>query len=145
MLARIFQQKLKHVQSDLSYEITFPNGSKVTNGEQSNCNFKLHFKNNRSFRRIVFGGELVFWESYMGSDLDIEGSVPDFIRFALQIKNRGDNSKPASLADKIFDVLHEFRFGNRSIKQAIQNAKFHYNRGSEELFLSILMLTRHIT
>lgn len=139
MFTKLIQKKLRNVDTDISHRIIFPDKTEVVGGDPHEPSFTLTFMNYRAFRRTVLGGELGFLEAYLDGDIDIEGSIPDLILYARDVsgENNGSTIRP-SLRSKLFDLVHELRYGNHRITQAIENAKYHYNRGSESLFFKYL-------
>jgi cyclopropane-fatty-acyl-phospholipid synthase len=137
MLITSLRKKLESVNSPYSFLVTFPDSTSVRKIKQNSCDFEIHFRHSNAFRKILLRGDLGFFESYIDGDLDIKGDIPKLIDFASDLIGK-HSTEPPSLRDRLFDWLHEVRFGNHTIKQAVANAKFHYNQGSKDLFFKYL-------
>lgn len=137
MLVSSLRKKLESVKTAYSFLITFPDSSQVNRCINDSRDFEIHFRHSRAFRKMLLRGDLGFFEAYLDGDIDIEGDIPKLIDFASELTGK-HSTKPPNLRDRLFDWLHEHRYGNHTIKQAITNAKFHYNRGSKELFFHYL-------
>lgn len=139
MLLHLFKKRLKNTQTNFSYKIHFYDGDEIQSGDQNNTSFTLSINNSRALLKSVFKGDLGFLEAYLDGDVDIDGSIVDFVAFGRQVSGIDTNQvAPVTLFQKLYDYYHEFRYGNHSLAQAITNAKFHYNRGSEKLFFHYL-------
>lgn len=138
MLEALIRKKFESTESHFSYTILFPSGAKIISNGDGEPDFMVHLKNSRSLRKVALAGDLGFCEAYIEGDIDIEGSIPKLIRFTREMSENNDTPPTPGLFATMYDKYHELRFGNSTVKQAVANAKFHYNRGSEDLFFQYL-------
>jgi len=74
-------------------------------------------------------------ESYIHQSVDIKGNLKLLIRASAETgPSLIENTLQLRLSHPLIrlrNFWHEVRFGNRKLPQAVKNALFHYNRGSE--------------
>jgi len=139
MLLYFFKKRLKNIQTDFSCSVKFYDGDEISYGDKDKNTFTLNINNVRALRKSVLKGDLGFLEAYLDGDVDINGSIVDFVAFGRQVSGiEKKQVATVTLFQKLYDHYHEWRYGNHSLVQAVKNAKFHYNLGSENLFFHYL-------
>jgi cyclopropane-fatty-acyl-phospholipid synthase len=112
--------------SSLNFSVRFSDGSEIS-GEQDNPMLNLVFRSHWAEWRTILFGHIGMLEAYFDGEFDFEGDLGYAVRIAF---DSGFNKKPSILV-RLRNHWHELRFGNRSIKQARKNARFHYGIGTE--------------
>jgi cyclopropane-fatty-acyl-phospholipid synthase len=118
----------------IPFEVIFADGKRYRN-KDALPEVIIRYKSRLAqFNTIVNHGWGLI-ESYIHQSVDIEGDLKLLIRAAAEtgpslIENTQQLRLPHSLI-RLRNFWHEVRFGNRKLPQAVKNALFHYNRGSE--------------
>jgi len=124
LLKRIIEAIGRNTQ--LCLHTTFADGSTLQSREGM-PDVRLHFKTAGAQWKTILFGHIGLLESYFDQTLDIDG---DFNKaFAIGFESGFDRA-PGPLV-WIRNQWHEFRLGNRSIRQAKVNARFHYGLGAD--------------
>jgi cyclopropane-fatty-acyl-phospholipid synthase len=112
--------------TQVCFHTTFADGSTFQNREGAPL-VRLHFKTAGAQWSTILSGHIGMLEAYFDQTLDVDG---DFNRaFAIGFESGFDRA-PSPLV-WLRNQWHEFRFGNRSIRQAKVNARFHYGLGAD--------------
>ena len=111
--------------TEVPFAVRFADGAVYRNVDGKPV-FTVVFRTTRAYWRIAAFGYIGLLEGYFADDLDIEG---DLAR-ALAVGMQGGMDR-ATLLVAIRNRWHEFRFSNRSWRQAHENAEFHYALGPE--------------
>jgi cyclopropane-fatty-acyl-phospholipid synthase len=112
--------------TQLCFRTTFADGSVIQNREGTPL-VALHFKTAGAQWNTIWFGHIGMLESYFDQTLDVEG---DFNHaFAIGFESGFDRSSGPLVW--LRNQWHEFRLGNRSIRQAKINARFHYGLGAD--------------
>jgi len=124
LLRRIIEALGRNTQ--LCLHTTFADGSACQNREGT-PDVKLHYKTAGAQWKTILFGHIGLLESYFDQTLEIEG---DFNHaFAIGFESGFD--RKATPLVWLRNQWHEFRLGNRSIRQAKINARFHYGLGAD--------------
>ena len=124
LLRRIIEAMGRRTQ--LCFHTTFADASTYQNRDGTPL-VKLHFKTVGAQWNTILFGHIGMLESYFDQTLDVDG---DFNHaFAIGFESGFDRS--ASPLVWLRNQWHELRFGNRSIRQAKVNARFHYGLGAD--------------
>lgn len=121
--------------SERGFKVVFADGSFVQNKPDNAIEVTVWFRNSRSETQLALRNVLGFVEAYMHGDIDIEGEIRALTEVTQTNAQPGLFYKAYEL---ILDILHEQRYGNHTVAQAKKNAKYHYNRGGEQLFFHYL-------
>ena len=113
--------------------IVFSDGRRLANREGP-AELEVRFLNKRAELNTLIFGKWGLLESYINQSLEINGDLRLLIRAAAEqepdlAQNQRKNAYP--LLIRIRNFLHEIRHGNRSAGQGVENAKAHYDRGTE--------------
>lgn len=108
------------------FRATFADGSSWQNrpGEPL---VGFHFKTAGAQWNVMAFGHIGLLESYFDGAIDIEGDLGKAFRVGFE---SGFDRKPGRLV-WARNQWHEFRYSNRSIRQAKVNARFHYGHGAD--------------
>jgi cyclopropane-fatty-acyl-phospholipid synthase len=120
--------------TSIPFEVVFADGSRYRNKEAV-PEVVIRYKSRLAQFDTIFNHGWGLIESYIHQRVDIEGDLKRLILASAQtgpslIENTLQLRLPHPLI-RIRNFWHEVRFGNRNLPQAVKNALFHYNRGSE--------------
>ena len=120
--------------SSIPFEVIFTDGTTYRNRDE-HPQVTVRYKSRLSEINTMLHNGWGLTESYINQGLDIEGDLKLLIRGAAEtgpslIENTRQLRIPHPLI-RIRNFWHEIRYGNRNLPQAVKNALFHYNRGSE--------------
>lgn len=104
--------------------IIFADGSEFRHGDAPPA-FTLRFRTRRAERRLAAFGHVALLESYFAREVDVDGEFALALRAAFDAKLDYD-ANPLTAA---LNRWHEWRFSNRTIRQAKANASYHYDLG----------------
>ncbi len=110
----------------LCLHTTFADGSTHQNRDGTPV-VKFHFKTAGAQWNVILFGHVGLIEAYFNQTLDVDGDLSH--AFAIGFESGFDRSSGPLLW--LRNQWHEFRFANRSIRQAKINARFHYGLGAE--------------
>ncbi|MSQ58898.1 MAG: class I SAM-dependent methyltransferase [Betaproteobacteria bacterium] len=110
----------------LSFETTFADGSVHRNRAEDHA-LKLRFNSLLGELRALAQGHVGFLEAYFDGQLDVDGDFALPFRIAFE---SGFESRRNPLV-WIRNQWHELRYSNRRMKQAKNNARFHYCLGED--------------
>jgi cyclopropane-fatty-acyl-phospholipid synthase len=108
------------------FRLQFSDGSHYQNRAGTPV-FSIIMRRARAGWRILSSGHIGLLESYFDGDVDVEGDLAAAFRVAFA--SRYDRDPNAWI--RLRNNLHEWRFSNRSIAQARENARFHYAIGTQ--------------
>ena len=112
--------------TSLCFRVTFHDGSTFQNQDGEPV-LHIRFKTLASQWRLIAFGHVGFLESYVSSEIDVDGDLAQVFRLAFQ---SGFDRKPGLLT-KLRNRWHERKHSNRTIGQAKANARFHYAHGDD--------------
>jgi cyclopropane-fatty-acyl-phospholipid synthase len=112
--------------TQLCFRVTYADGSSYQNRDGPPA-VHFHFKTAGSQWNTVCFGHIGMLESYFDQTLDVEGDFAN--AFAIGF-DTGFDRAPSPLV-WIRNQWHEFRYSNRTIRQAKANARFHYSLGAD--------------
>jgi cyclopropane-fatty-acyl-phospholipid synthase len=104
--------------------VVFADGSEHANGSGAPA-FTLRFRSRRAELRVARFGHVGLLESYFDGSVDVDGDIALGFRAAFDARFADDVNPLVLLRNR----WHEFRFSNRSQRQAKANARFHYGLG----------------
>jgi cyclopropane-fatty-acyl-phospholipid synthase len=104
--------------------IVFADGSEFRRGAAPPA-FTLRFRTRRAERRLAGFGHVALLESYCHGDVDVDGHFPLALRAAFDAGLDNDANPLIAALNR----WHEWRFSNRTIRQAKANASYHYDLG----------------
>jgi cyclopropane-fatty-acyl-phospholipid synthase len=107
-----------------SFSIVFANGTQYRNRSEEPA-FTLRFKTRSAQLRALLFGHVGMLESYFDQTVEVGGDFGALFRAGLEGRF---NLRP-NLLLRLRNRWHEYRFSNRSRKQARINARFHYGLG----------------
>jgi cyclopropane-fatty-acyl-phospholipid synthase len=110
--------------TDVSFRVVLADGTVVEHGDASPA-FTVTFRTRGAERRTVAFGYVGLLESYLAGSIDIGGEIALAFRAGF---DSGYDRAPNRLV-KLRNRWHEWRFSNRSIRQAKANARYHYGLG----------------
>jgi cyclopropane-fatty-acyl-phospholipid synthase len=113
-------------QTDTSFQVVFPDGSSIQSKEQDPV-VTVVFKTRRAELRVLLFGHVGLLESYFDQSVDIEGDIAAAFRAAMD----SGFARDANLLIRLRNRWHEWRFSNRSLRQARANANCHYALGTD--------------
>jgi cyclopropane-fatty-acyl-phospholipid synthase len=133
-------------QTRIPLAVSFSNGTRLENSSGPAAVEILYKTPGAELNSLVFG-KWGLIESYINQTVDINGDLRLLIRAASQsgpdlAESHRRNSYP--LLIRVRNFLHELRHGNRSVRRGIENARAHYDRGTE-MFGQYLDPTRTYT
>jgi cyclopropane-fatty-acyl-phospholipid synthase len=108
------------------FRVHLAGGSSYQNHDRE-PDVSITFRTIRGELNTLLFGHVGFFESYFSGDIDIEG------RFALAFRagmEAGFDTRRNALVG-IRNAWHELRYSNRSMRQAKDNARFHYGIGAD--------------
>jgi cyclopropane-fatty-acyl-phospholipid synthase len=108
------------------FRLQFADGTHCQNREGAPV-FSLVIRHPRAYLRILLFGHIGLMESYFDGDVDVDGDLAASFRAAFE---SGFERNPNALVT-LRNRWHEWRFSNRSIAQARENARFHYAIGTQ--------------
>lgn len=120
--------------SSIPFEVIFTDGTTYRNRDE-HPQLTIRYKSRLAeINTMLYHGWGVT-ESYINQGLDIDGDLKLLVRGEADtgpslIENTLQLRIPHPLI-RIRNFWHEIRYGNRNLPQAVKNALFHYNRGSE--------------
>ncbi len=128
MLSRIVKYVWSYAgtQTKIPFEVTFIDKTTYRNTEKEPA-FRITHRTRRGYWRCIIFGGVGLAESYILGDVDIDGDLEALVLMRDDFSGGG----LAFTLNRIRNIWHEWRFSNKSIEQAKENAKFHYNRGTE--------------
>jgi cyclopropane-fatty-acyl-phospholipid synthase len=113
--------------TDVCYKVIFADGS-IYQNKQGEPEVTVIYKTSGAELNSALFDHTGLFSSFINQTVDIDGNP-------VQIMKIGDDSSGGiSLANPFIyvrNLWHDFRFNGRTIKQAIKNAKSHYNLGTE--------------
>ena len=104
--------------------IVFADGSEFRHGDAPPA-FTLRFRTRRAERRLAGFGHVALLESYFDGDVDVDGDFALSLRAAFDAGLDNDANPLIAALNR----WHEWRFSNRTIRQAKANASYHYDLG----------------
>lgn len=113
--------------TSICFRVVFPDGSQYQNHPDSEPAITIHIRSRTAILKILFMGHIGMLESYFDQSMDIEGDLKLVFRAGMETNF---SSNPPLLV-RLRNWWHEFRFSNKSIAQARENACFHYALGTE--------------
>lgn len=120
--------------TSINFKVLFADGSSFQN-RMGDPDITLTYKTRKAQLHTLIKGELGLLEPYFDQEIDIEGDIELLLRIEDQnieslasVNQRKSTSHPVL---KLMNWVHELKFSNKSISQAIENARFHYNQGTE--------------
>ncbi len=132
LLHRLYEKALQ--QSPVAFAIRFTDGS-VYRNQPGPPDIEIRYHKKRAELNTLFFQGVGLVESYIARDVDIFGDVKLLIRAF--VENRADladwnrQTREGNPLLRLRNLWHELRFGNRRPCRSAENAKAHYNRGSE--------------
>ena len=124
----------------IPFKIVFSDGSSFENKPEESPRVVITYRNARAERSTIFFDAVGLADRYFKQDIDIDGDIS-----VLPLMQGELDTHPTWLTRNPVNTVrnrwHEFRYSNRLIAQARQNAMYHYNRGTEmfRLFLDPTM------
>jgi cyclopropane-fatty-acyl-phospholipid synthase len=116
---------------ETSIKVVHTDGELFCNKPGTEPEVTIHYRKYFGYVRSALFTNLGFAEAYILGDIDIEGDLMALVLAADDAaKETGGKLSHNPLAH-LLNVIHEWHFSNRSIKQAKKNALYHYNRGTE--------------
>jgi len=132
ILRFFFEQSLGR--SSVPFTVTFVDGTVYRNARRKPA-FRIVFKRRSAELNVLVNLGWGLLESYFNGTVDIDGSLNSLIRASAESgPSLAESSRETHIAHPLIrlrNIWHEIRFGNRTIRQARKNARFHYNRGTE--------------
>src|SRR3989338_251019 len=111
--------------SSISFKIRFADGSEYQNRPGQAAAFTIIYRRSRAeFATLLFNA-VGLAEHYFRGNIDIEGDMTQMAVFNTDAKGGGN------LLNNLCNWCHELLHTNRSLRHAKENAKYHYNRGTE--------------
>ena len=110
--------------TETCFRIVFADGSAYQNHSTAPA-FVISFTTARAERSVFWFGHVGLLESYFNGGIDIDGNIALMFRVGFDARY---DAKPNPLL-KLRNRWHEWRFSNRSLAQAKQNARYHYALG----------------
>jgi len=114
-------------ETSVCFRVVFRDGGYYQNHSDGQPAVTVRINDNHAIYRILLLGHIGLLESYFDNSLDVEGDLKLAFRAGL---DTGFSSNPP-LPVRLLNRWHEFRYSNRSIPQARENACFHYALGTE--------------
>jgi len=108
------------------FRLQFADGSHYQNRAGTPA-FSIVIRRARAAWRILTSGHIGLLESYFDGDVDVDGDLAVAFRVAFESHYERDPNAWIRLRNN----WHEWRFSNRSIAQARENARFHYAIGTQ--------------
>ncbi len=120
--------------TSIPFEVLFADGTRYCNNK-AQPKVTIRYKSRLAQLNTIINHGWGLLESYVNQGVDIDGDLKLLIRAAAEtgpslIENTCQLRIPNPLI-RIRNFWHEIRYGNRRLPQAVKNALFHYNRGSE--------------
>ena len=112
--------------TDTSFRIVFPDGSTIQSQETDPV-VTVVFKSRIAELRVLLFGHVGLLESYFDQSVDIEGDIAAAFRAAMD----SGFDRSSNLLLRLRNRWHEWRFSNRSLRQARANANYHYALGTD--------------
>ena len=110
---------------DICFRLQFADGSHYQNRTGPPV-FTVIVRRARAGLRILLFGHIGLLESYFDGDVDVDGDLGAAFKVAFE---SGYDREP-NIGVRLRHRWHEWRFANRSIAQARENARFHYAIGT---------------
>jgi len=110
--------------TDIPFAVVLANGAVLRNGNASPA-FTITFRTPGAQRRLLAFGYVGLLEAYFDGGVDVDGDLA--LAFRAGIDSGFDRISNPFVA--LRNRWHEWRFSNRSIRQATANARFHYGLG----------------
>jgi cyclopropane-fatty-acyl-phospholipid synthase len=112
--------------SEVCFRVIFSDGSRYQNHDGA-PELSVIFRNRRAEWNVLLFSHVGLLESYFNGSIDIEGDLAKAFRVAMD--SGFDRSSTPLLVAR--NWWHEWRFSNRSLKQAKANANYHYGLGTD--------------
>jgi cyclopropane-fatty-acyl-phospholipid synthase len=112
--------------SSVPIEVRLHDGSGYRNQGEAPA-VRMVFKTARAELQALACGHIGILEAYFDGRLDVEGDLRQALRFGMDSRLGHHPKWPVRLRNR----WHEWRFSNRSLRQAKANARFHYGLGAE--------------
>ena len=119
--------------TDSAIAVVFTDGTRLSSREGPAA-IEVRFLNKRAELNTLVFGRWGLIESYISQSIDIRGDLRILIRAAAEMEPdlaRAQRKNTYPLLIRLRNFLHEIRHGNRSARQGVENAKAHYDRGTE--------------
>ena len=119
--------------TDSAIAVVFTDGTRLSSREGPAA-LEVRFLNKRAELNTLVFGRWGLIESYISQSIDIRGDLRILIRAAAEMEPdlaRAQRKNTYPLLIRLRNFLHEIRHGNRSARQGVENAKAHYDRGTE--------------
>ena len=110
---------------DTCFRLQFADGSHFQNRTGQPV-FTIILRRARAGLRVLLFGHIGLLESYFDGDIDVDGDLGAAFKIAFE---SGYDREP-NLGVRLRNQWHEWRFANRGIAQARENARFHYAIGT---------------
>ena len=110
----------------IPFEVTFLDGTSWQNTSETPL-LRIIYKSRRGYWRCLAFGGVGIAEGYIAGDIDIDGDLDQLVL----IRDSTASGGPHAFINRVRNIWHEWRFSNKDVAQAKENAKFHYNRGTE--------------
>ncbi len=108
----------------IPFRVVLADGTVVEGGGASPA-FTVRFRTKAAERRTIASGYVGLLESYVAGGVDIDGDIALAFRAGF---DSGYDRVPNPLVG-LRNRWHEWRFSNRSVRQAKANARYHYGLG----------------
>lgn len=109
------------------FRINLADGSSYANSAEA-PRVTVTFKTAGAQWNTVTFGHIGFLESYFAGAIDIDGALPAAFKIA---SDSGFDDHRGNPLVGVRNRWHEFRFANRDIERARENARFHYGLGTD--------------
>jgi cyclopropane-fatty-acyl-phospholipid synthase len=126
--------KLRHIAAGLAsrtgvcFRFEFPDGTSYQSRDGTPA-VTVRVRTSRAIWNVALFGYIGLLESHFAGDIDIDGSLP--AAFKVASDSGFDTGTLHNPLLAVRNRWHEFRFSNRSIRQAKANARFHYGLGAD--------------
>ena len=111
--------------SAVPFTVRFADGSEYRNKSEQTPVFTISYKYPHAERATLLLGAAGLAEHYFKQNVDIEG---DLVMLATFNTDGGGGTNPVT---RVLNWWHELMHSNRSLRHAKENARYHYNRGTE--------------
>ncbi len=120
--------------TSIPFEVIFVDGTHYHN-QQNDPEVIIRYKSKLAQINTLINHGWGLIESYIHQNVDIDGDLKLLIRAAAETgPSLIENTRKVRIPHPVIrlrNFWHEIRFGNRNLPQAVENALYHYNRGSE--------------
>ncbi|MFA4818080.1 MAG: cyclopropane-fatty-acyl-phospholipid synthase family protein [Parcubacteria group bacterium] len=113
--------------TSIAYKIIFADGSMYQN-KPGEPEVAIIYKTSGAELNSVLFDHTGLFSSFINQTVDIKGDLVKMMKIG------DDSSGSINLVNPLIfirNIWHDFRFNGKTIKQAIKNAKFHYNLGTK--------------